>query len=50
MIAWMKGQYIRPQSRTVKMDINLRGGNGFMAKHLLDGAEIGPTLKQMGRK
>lgn len=32
----------------VEVDVDLSGGDGFVAEHLLDGTEIGSTLEQMG--
>lgn len=32
----------------VEVNVDLGGGDGFVAEHLLDGAEIGSTLEKMG--
>lgn len=38
------------KSAPVNVDIDLRGGNILVAEHLLDGAQVGSPLKQMGGK
>ena len=35
---------------TVNMNIYLGSGYAFMAQHLLDGTQVGPAFKQMGRE
>lgn len=35
------------QTRIVEMEINLGSGDRFMAEHGLNGAQIGPSFKQM---
>lgn len=32
----------------IEVDVDLGGGDGFVAKHLLDCTEVGPTLEKMG--
>lgn len=49
-VAWMVGEDVGAQGRGVEMEIDLGGGDGFMAEHLLDGTQIGSPLEQMGGK
>ena len=39
-----------PQAGAVDMDIYLGSGDALVTQHLLDGAQVSPSLEQVGRK
>lgn len=49
-ISRMMRQYLAAQHRAVDMQVYLGRGYALMTEHLLDGAQVGSPLEQMGRK
>lgn len=49
-IVGMVGEELAAEMGAVEMDIELRGGEAFVAEHHLDGAEVGASFKQMSGK
>ena len=48
VVAGVVGKDVGTEGGCVEVDINLGGGYRFVTEHLLDGAEIGSALEQMG--
>ena len=50
VVAGVVGKDFVAQARAVDVDVDLGGGDALVPQHLLDGAQVGTTLEQMGGK